>query len=136
MSFRIVLDKFQRVHGLLVEELQAAISETFAQEAMRRGLTQAQMADELDVDESTVSKWLHLRGNPTLKTISKLYAAMDREPFSNVRVPPPPENYVMQAADLSSQGLPPVTGPMVGNGTIEISITNYENYRHGSRAYA
>ncbi|MBS1060738.1 helix-turn-helix domain-containing protein [Gluconobacter sp. Dm-44] len=87
MSFQIELSPEQKTHSLLVEDLFEALQKTFAEEVERRGLTQAEMAKEIGVDISTINKWMNLKGNPTLKTISKLYCAMKRQGWSNLIVP-------------------------------------------------
>jgi transcriptional regulator with XRE-family HTH domain len=82
MSFQIELDKYELAYARLVRRVQSAIQETFAQEAAK-GTTQADLARELGVDASNVSRRINGSGNSTLRSISDLYVAMDREPLAN-----------------------------------------------------
>lgn len=83
MSFRIELDRYERAYGHFIAKIQMAIQKTFAEEEESRDLTQVEMARELNVDPSVVSRRLSGGGNITLRTISDLYTAMGREPLSN-----------------------------------------------------
>jgi len=85
MSFQIELDKYEESYGHFMLKIRNAIQETFAQEAERRGLTQADIAAELEVNASVVSRRLSGAGNVTLRTVSDLYTAMGREPLSNFK---------------------------------------------------
>jgi transcriptional regulator with XRE-family HTH domain len=82
MSFRIELDKYEKAYGRLVRRVQSAIQETFEQETSR-GLTQADMARELKLDPSIVSRRINGSGNLTLRSISDLFVAMNRDPLAN-----------------------------------------------------
>jgi transcriptional regulator with XRE-family HTH domain len=70
-----------------LERIQEAIQVTFEEERSKRGLSQVEIARELDVDQSVVSRRIHGGGNITLRTISDLYTAMGREPLANFRPP-------------------------------------------------
>ncbi len=86
MSFRIELDKYEEAYGHFMREIHSAIQATFAQEAELRNLTQADLAQELNVDPSVISRRLSGGGNVTLRTICDLYTAMGREPLTNFLV--------------------------------------------------
>lgn len=108
MSFRIELDKYDEAYGHFMREIRSAIQATFAQEAERRNLTQADLAQELNVNPSVVSRRLSGSGNVTLRTICDLYTAMDREPLSNFLVrgiwaPHHSENWSMNISNNGDQ---------------------------------
>jgi len=88
MSFQIELDKYESAYGHFIANIQAAIQKTFEEEEEARGLTQAELARELAVDPSVVSRRLNGTGNITLRTISDLFTGMGREPLSNFETPP------------------------------------------------
>ena len=92
MSFRIDLDPYDEAYGHFIEKIQAAIQKTFSDEEAARCLTQAEVARELNVDPSVVSRRINGSGNITLRTISDLYTAMGREPLSNFE--PPAKAYI------------------------------------------
>jgi len=83
MSFQIDLDKYERAYGHFLHKIQSSIQQTFAEEEEERGLTQSDIARELKIDKASVSRRLNGTGNVTLRTISDLFTAMDREPLSN-----------------------------------------------------
>ena len=104
MSFQIELSKKARAYATLVREVQASLQETFAEEASSRGLTQADIARELNLDESVISRRLNGSGNFTLRTISEMFAAMDREPLSNFLPPEAKAVSHQMTTDLPSSG--------------------------------
>ena len=83
MSFQLGLDKFEKAFGHFMREVSVSISETFKQEAEARGLTQTDIARELGIDASVVSRRLAGGGNLTLRSVCDLFTAMDRSPLSN-----------------------------------------------------
>ena len=83
MSFQIELDKYERAYGRFLHKIQTAIQQTFAQEEEGQGLTQGDLARELNVDKSTISRRLNGSGNITIRSISDIFTAMGREPLSN-----------------------------------------------------
>jgi len=88
MSFQIALDKYERAYGALARAVQAALQATFTEEARDRGLTQADVARELNISPSVVSRKLNGSGNATLRSVSDLFTAMGREPLSGFHPPP------------------------------------------------
>ena len=110
MSFRIESDKYEAAYADFLREIREAIQKTFAEES-ERGLTQADLAAELDVHPSIVSRRLAGAGNITLRTISDLYTAMGREPLSNFLCPASREVAVRNERS-----------PTVVNGTLNVVL--------------
>lgn len=89
MSFQLDLNPFDRAYARFVRQVRDALQRTFAEES-ENGLTQKELAEALDIDQSLVSRRLHGPGNITLRTLSDLYTAMGREPLSNFVAPERP----------------------------------------------
>lgn len=88
MSFQIKLDKYEEAYGHFLKAIRDAIQKTFSEEE-ERGLTQNDIASDLGVDKSVVSRRLNGTGNTTLRSISDVYTAMGREPLANFVSPEP-----------------------------------------------
>ena len=82
MSFQIDLDKYSKAYGRFMREIQAALQQTYEEEA-RQGLKQAHIAKELKVSGGVVSRRLNGSGNSTLRSVCDLYTAMGRQPLAN-----------------------------------------------------
>lgn len=82
MSFQIASDKYEDAYARFLRDIRIAIQQTFEEEAKARSLTQADLARELDVAPSVISRRLSGVGNVTLRTISDLYVAMGRQPLA------------------------------------------------------
>ena len=80
MSFRIETSLRSRRVGRFVARVVDSLRRAFAEEASRTGLTQAKMAEILEVDRSVINRRLNCESNLTLRTIAELaYAMGDRE---------------------------------------------------------
>jgi hypothetical protein len=85
MYFQIDVDPYEANYAHLLERIQIAMQTTFAEEHALRSLMQADIARDLSIDQSVVSRRLNGGGNVTLRSISDFYTAMGREPLENFR---------------------------------------------------
>lgn len=110
MSFQIGLDDYELIYAHFSRQVREAIQKTFDQEAAN-GLSQKEIAENLGVDESLVSRRLNGPGNITLRTLSDLYVAMGREPLSNFVVPS--AVYIVSASTSTN-----AQSPFIPDGTV------------------
>lgn len=75
-SFRIPKDDRRRIYLSLVDSVEGRLRELFAKRHEETGLTQAALADKLDVDRSVITRRLKGAENMTLKTVADLVWAM------------------------------------------------------------
>ncbi|WP_083967480.1 MULTISPECIES: helix-turn-helix domain-containing protein [unclassified Methylosinus] len=79
MSFLLKLDPRQRKAGRFIGRVRDEIIKAFTSEKQARGLTQEQVAQALGIHRSQVNRILKGEENLTLRTISDLAWALDRE---------------------------------------------------------
>lgn len=80
MSFKFSMSRKDRIASRFLGQLHAAFSNAGVEAKKERGLTQKQIAAELNVDKAAVSRILKGIGNPTARTIGELAAAMGYRP--------------------------------------------------------
>jgi transcriptional regulator with XRE-family HTH domain len=80
MSFKISLSPKDRIAGRFLAQLHAVFSNAAVDAKRKRRLTQKQIANELGVDKSVVSRIFKGGGNPTARTIGELAAVMGYRP--------------------------------------------------------
>ncbi len=76
MSFEFEIDDSDRVRAELIGAVGNDLQALFAQRKREEGLTQKQVADELDVDKSRVHRCLTGHANLTLSTVADLSRAI------------------------------------------------------------
>lgn len=80
MSYKAAFSRKDRIASRFLAQAHAAISKA-AQEARDNDrITQVKISRELDVDKSTISRILKGVGNPTLRTVGELSAALGYRP--------------------------------------------------------
>lgn len=80
MSFKLSMSRKDRIASRFLGQLHAAFSNASVEAKKERGLTQKQIAAELNVDKAAISRILKGIGNPTARTIGELAAAMGYRP--------------------------------------------------------
>lgn len=81
MSFKFgSKNRKDRVASRFLGQAHAVLSRSALEVSKERGLTKAQVARELGVDRSTISRLLSGVGNPTLRTIGELAGVMGYRP--------------------------------------------------------
>lgn len=78
MSFRMHISARSRKAARFISSVHRELQEAYMR-ASRRGITQQNIADVLDVDRSAVNRRLQGGGNLTLRTLSDLAFAMDED---------------------------------------------------------
>lgn len=80
MSYKKTFPRKDRVAARFLAQVHAAIAQAAMTAKSQNGLTQLQVAQELGVDKSVVSRILKGAGNPTIRTIGELSAALGYRP--------------------------------------------------------
>jgi transcriptional regulator with XRE-family HTH domain len=80
MSYKKVFARKDRIASRFLAQVHAEITQAAVKAKRDDGLTQRQVADELGVDKSVVSRILSGVGNPTLRTLGELSAALGYRP--------------------------------------------------------
>lgn len=69
-----------RIAARFLSQVHAVLSNAALTVRRERGVTQAQVARDLEVDRATISRLLSGAGNPTLRTIGELAGALGYRP--------------------------------------------------------
>ena len=80
MSFRKVFPRKDRIAARFMAQVHAAIAQAAVAAKTDDGLTQRQIAEELAVDKSVISRILKGVGNPTIRTVGELSASLGYRP--------------------------------------------------------
>lgn len=80
MSYKRVFSRKDRIASRFLSQVHAAIAQAAISAKSEDGLTQRQVAEELGVDKSVISRILKGVGNPTIRTVGELTAALGYRP--------------------------------------------------------
>lgn len=80
MSYKKVFARKDRIASRFLTQVHAAIAQAAVAAKSDEGLTQRQVAEELGVDKSVISRILKGVGNPTIRTVGELTAALGYRP--------------------------------------------------------
>lgn len=83
--YQIALDAKQRAAGRFLTKVLSEVQLAFADEKVRRGLTQQKLADALGVDRSVVNRRLLGESNLTLRSVAEMAYCLDREIVFSLR---------------------------------------------------
>lgn len=83
MSFKLGLNPRDKASGRFISKTHRALSNAAALQMQRNSVSQKDIAAQLDLDKSTVSKTLNGEANLTLKTISDFSWALGMRPEIN-----------------------------------------------------
>lgn len=80
MSFKFVQKKKDRIASRFLAQVHAVFANAAVEAKKETGLNQRQIAEELGVDKSSISRILSGAGNPTARTIGELASALGYVP--------------------------------------------------------
>ena len=80
MSYKISIPKKDRIAVRFMSRVHAALTRAAVEAKEETGLTQLKIASELGVDKSVISRIFKGAGNPTIRTIGEISAAMGYRP--------------------------------------------------------
>lgn len=80
MSYKKVFSRKDRIATRFLAQVHAAIAQAAVSAKHENKLTQKEVADELGVDKSVISRILKGVGNPTIRTVGELSAALGYRP--------------------------------------------------------
>jgi transcriptional regulator with XRE-family HTH domain len=112
-SFQITITPSKRAAGRFISHVRRAIQKALAEEEKKRGITQSQIAREIGVNRSVISREIRGHKDLTLGRIAELAWALGRKPVFDL-----PETAVTAGSNL-----PPITQMSAGS-TIPVVTTS------------
>lgn len=80
MSYKKVFSRKDRVAARFLAQVHAALSNAAVDAKKSHGLMQKDLAEELDVHKSSISRILKGVGNPTIRTVGEISAVLGYRP--------------------------------------------------------
>lgn len=88
MSFRLNISAKDRATGRFMGRVNRALVKAVIEAKREKNLTQSQIAEQMEVDKSTISRIINGRGNLTLRTIGDISWVLGLQPnitFSRIQ---------------------------------------------------